>query len=206
MRSVSRIFFAVLLTALGLHAEVQNADEYGKEALAAFESKLQSLPTDHNLGMVSHLCQSLPVRELTPGQVGQGYPGERDTKFKCMLQFLVVMDGLSKDDLPVAYTNVSAPGVAISGMDPNGVKDPVVRAKYIAAIKANNAVIEQYNFQRSLQETRRKYARFLIPNFLKYDYPAAEKNQHLQDIIREGLQSDPKAIDLTTSLLKQLNS
>ncbi len=168
-----------------------------------FQSKLKSLPTGHDLNYVSFLCLTLPVRDKSPGQVGDGFPGERDTKFRCMLQFLTVMDRLMKDNPPNIWINVSVPGLAFSGMDPNGIQDPVVRAKYIAAIQANNAAIEQRNFQGKMREMRMEFASFLIPNFLKDNYPDSEKNQHVQDIIADVLKSDPKAADLMASLLQE---
>jgi hypothetical protein len=196
----------VLLPGSRIFGQAVAEDDRGREALVAFESKLRTLPIDHDVRYVSFLCMSLPVRDKSTGQIGDGHPGERDAKFSCMLEFLTVLDQLAKDDLPVAYLNVAGEGVPIAGMDPGDVKDPEVREEYIAAIKAGNAAIEQHNFQMELREMRRKYAVFLIPAFIRYDYPASAKNEHLREIIRDGLKSDPRAKDLMASLLNDIGS
>ena len=176
IRGVSLLVFTVLVLVSSLSCWGQASDDYGPQALATFESKLKSLPTDQNVKYVSFLCMRLPVRDKKPGQIGRGFPGERDTKLKCMLQFLVVMDQLIEEN--------PAP----------------------VSMQSGSAAIEHLNFQMQLVETRRAYAVFRIPGFITYDYPASEKNQHLLDIITDGLKSDPKAADVMASLLAQVKS
>jgi hypothetical protein len=218
-QGVSLLVFTSLLLASATGCRAQASDDFEQKALASFENKLKSLPTDHDLGAVYRLCMRLPVRDKTPGQVGDGHPGDRDTKLKCMLQFLTVMDQLIEDNSPPATNHIGMIRATdedwMSGKSPewicyqtiSDVKDPVLREKYAAEMQAMEKALtvanEHHNFQGVLREMRGKYARFEIPDFIKYDYPASEKNQHLRQIITDGLKSDPKAKDLMASLLKE---
>jgi hypothetical protein len=139
------------------------------------------------------------VRDLKPGQIGDGHPLDRDTKLRCMLRFVVAMDKLVQDHLPMAYVNVAVPGVPIAGMNPGDVPDPAVRAKYIAAINANNAATHILNFQVRLQQTRDEMVRLQIPRYLEYTCRVVPP-AHLHQIIGDELQSDARAKTAIDSL------
>ncbi len=148
------------------------------------------------------LLTRLPIRDLKPGQVGQGHPYDRDVKLTCMLQFMVAIDKLTVDKLPAASMNVSVEGVPAAGMNPGDVKDTGVREKYIQAIKVNAANIEICNFQVRLQRMRRHWTGFKVRDFIKYDCRNVDK-AHLQKIIDDTLKDDPKAEDFRDSLFKE---
>ena len=143
-RSRCLVVAACWLTAVAISgADV--ADPFGEEPFSTFIEQVNAFsahPTVEALRDLRTECSRLPVRDLKPEQIGDGHPLDRDTKLRCMLRFVAAMDKLVQDHLPTAYLNVAVPGVPIAGMNPGDVPDPSVRAKYIAAINANNAATQ----------------------------------------------------------------
>ena len=201
VRCATSLFAAPLLS-LSAITRADTPDPFREEPFATFVEKLKDFsaaPTGNALRDLEVLCLSLPVRDLKPGQVGAGHPLDRETKLRCLLRFVVTMDPLLIDHLPTVYINLAVPGVPIAGMSPGDVQDPVVRANYLAALKANAAAIEIANFQTQLRRTRDVLVRREIPRFMQYDcrlVPSA----HLQQIVAEELQKDPRAQDAVASL------
>jgi hypothetical protein len=177
-------------------------DPLSEEPFSIFIGQLNvfsAQPTLRALRDLRAACSRLPVRDLKTGQIGDGYPLDRDSKLRCMLRFVATMDKLVQDTLPRAYLNVWVPGVPIAGMNPGDVPDPAVRSKYIAAINSNNQAIQIVNFQTRLKQTRDVMVRLEIPRYLEYSGRMTSA-AHLQQIISGELYGDDRAKEAIKSL------
>jgi hypothetical protein len=160
------------------------------EPVTHFQAQLKffaAKPTLNALRDLLVLCRQLPVRDLKPGQIGQGHPQDRDVKLASMLQFFCVLDTLKNAPAPVS----KLPKQQASFSDNPPQEDP--------------AAVEYWNLHQKILNSRDDLAQVDIADFIKYECRVMPKD-HLRSVVVRELKSDPDAYATQITLLRVIDS
>ena len=119
---------------------------------------------------------------------------DKKTKLKSLLFVLNIID-LKRDakfdpnDMPLL--NVAPPdGSGLdSGMDPDQIKDPILKKEYLDAIEKNHVKAENYNFQSGLISKREEVIQYVV-SYVKRSFSSGEMAD-VKDLIEAQLKNDP---------------
>lgn len=134
----------------GAEAEIGPA-----EVLARIKTSIQAKDT-HAIEVACKEASRL-VKESSEQQGPDEMARREKLEFRLSVLERIVA-GIEKNAKPeIVYHNIGAPGVPLSGMDPQYVKDPVVRKEYERRIAENNQRSEKNLRNDSLARLREKW-------------------------------------------------
>ena len=139
------------------------------------------------------------------------WEADRDFKLVSLCSLLTLIDKLK--DPRFDPTN---PGVELEadvppnsglmpGEDPAGVKDTVLKAKYLAMIKEQDDKLLQVNLQNDLIRIRRECAAY-ASRYIKTRYTPNERGDQLKALIQNAFNGDTKSGDIVSMMTAAINA
>lgn len=132
-----------------------------KYALSALE-KSNEIPLELELELTGHVTTLTIIPEAPKGQnFALSRKKDMEVRLHAWQRLLNAIDpSWNAQDMP--QLNVAPPnGVnGISGMDPDAIEDPILRAEYEAAIEANSRKAKKYNEQYGLRDWLKRYPKY----------------------------------------------